>query len=87
MVKRKVVVAAKSGLHARPANLLTKEAQHFHSAVEISVDGTLYNAKSLIGILAAGVDCGTEIEVVCEGTDEKEACEAVTKLIAGGMGE
>ncbi len=87
MEKRKVVVAAKAGLHARPANLLTKEAQRFISSVEISVRGTRYNAKSLIGILAAGVDCGTEIEVVCEGTDEKKACEAVVKLIAGGMGE
>ncbi len=87
MVKKKVVVIAKSGLHARPANLLIKEAQHFDSKVEIFVNDKLFNAKSLLGILAAGVDCGTEIEVICTGEDEKEACEAVVNLIASGMGE
>lgn len=87
MVKKKVVVVAKSGLHARPANLLIKKAQHYHSKVEIAVDGKLFDAKSLLGILAAGVDCGTEIEVICEGPDEEDACEAVYELIAGGMGE
>lgn len=87
MIKKKVLVTAKSGLHARPANLLIKEAQHFNSTVEICVNDSLYNAKSLLGILAAGVDCGTEIQVVCTGEDEEAACEAVVKLIAGGMGE
>lgn len=87
MIKKKVLVTSKSGLHARPANLLIKEAQHYHAAVEICVNNSLYNAKSLLGILAAGVDYGTEIEVVCTGEDEEAACDAIVKLIAGGMGE
>ena len=87
MTKENVVVIAKSGLHARPANMLIKTAQHFNSKVEIQVENKAFNAKSLIGILAAGVDCGTEISVVCTGDDEKEACRAVVDLIAGGMGE
>ncbi|HOO28946.1 MAG TPA: HPr family phosphocarrier protein [Lachnospiraceae bacterium] len=87
MIKKKVIVTAKAGLHARPANLLIKEAQHFQSEIEIGVNNQLYNAKSLLGILAAGVDCGTEIEVVCNGSDEKAACDAVIKLLASGLGE
>jgi len=87
MVKKKVIVTAKSGLHARPANLLIKKAQHYRSKVEIAVDEKRFDAKSLLGILAAGVDCGTEIEIVCEGPDEQDACEAVSELIAQGMGE
>lgn len=87
MVKEEVVVIAKSGLHARPANMLIKTAQHFESKVEIEVENKIFNAKSLIGILAAGVDCGTKISVVCTGSDETDACRAVVDLIAGGMGE
>ena len=87
MIKKRVVVVSRAGLHARPANMLIKTAQHYNSQVEIAVDEKRFNAKSLLGVLAAGVDCGTEIEVICTGTDETAACEAITELIAGGMGE
>jgi len=87
MIKRRVVVTAKTGLHARPANMLIKAAQHYNSQVEIEVEEKRFNAKSLLGVLAAGVDCGSEIEVICTGPDEEAACVAITNLIAGGMGD
>ena len=30
---------------------------------------------------------GDEIELICEGADEKEALETITELINGGLGE
>jgi phosphocarrier protein len=87
MVNEKVVIVSKSGLHARPANVLIKTAQKFSSKVEIGVNGNKYNAKSLLNILAAGVNCGTEIEVICSGDDEKEACKTVIEVIKDGLGE
>lgn len=87
MIKKKVMVVSESGLHARPANILLKNAQKFDCDVEIAVDNKLFNAKSIIGILAAGVNCGTEIEVVCSGSDENEACDALVKLISDGLGD
>jgi len=87
MVNEKVVIVSKSGLHARPANVLIKTAQKFASKIEIAVNGNKYNAKSLLNILAAGVNCGTEIEVICNGDDEKEACKKVIEVIKDGLGE
>lgn len=87
MTKKKVTVVAKTGLHARPANMLIKEAQRYQSTVEIAVDGNIFDAKSLLGILAAGVNCGMEIEILCSGPDEAAACEGITELIENGMNE
>ena len=38
-------------------------------------------------VLGACVKCGDEIELICEGADEKEALETITELINGGLGE
>lgn len=87
MVKQAVTVISESGLHARPANMLVKNAQRFSSSVEVSSEGKAYNAKSILGVLAAGINRGMKIEVVCSGEDEKEACDTLVKLIEAGLGE
>jgi phosphocarrier protein len=81
MIKEQVVVMAKAGLHARPANNLVKKAQTFKCTVEIGVNGKKYNAKSMLGILASGVNYGTTVEVICTGEDEEEACKQIIHLI------
>ena len=43
--------------------------------------------KSVLSVLGACVKCGDEIELICEGADEKEALETITELINGGLGE
>ncbi len=87
MKKEKVIVVSKTGLHARPANVLVKKAQQFKCSVEIGRENKTYNAKSLIGILGAGVNSGEEIEVICSGDDEVEACKQIVKSIKEGLGE
>lgn len=87
MIKQSVTVVSQSGLHARPANMLVKNSQKFRSEVEIGVGGKTYNAKSMLGVLAAGINCGTEIEIICNGWDEEEACNYLVDLIKNGLGE
>lgn len=87
MKKEKVIVVSKTGLHARPANNLVKNAQRFKSTVEIAVNGKVFNAKSMLGLLAAGVNHGVEVEVICTGEDEAEACKQIVQLIKDGLGE
>jgi phosphocarrier protein len=38
-------------------------------------------------VLGACVKCGDEIELVCEGVDEKESLEALVAAIDNGLGE
>ena len=44
-------------------------------------------AKSVLNVMAAGIKCGTEINVICEGPDEEEALAAITEAIETGLGE
>lgn len=87
MVSRKVKVKNPSGLHLRPAGILCKEAMKYKSLITFQyTDGTA-NAKSVLSVLGACVKCGDEIEIFCEGSDEKEALEDLVAAIEGGLGE
>ena len=45
------------------------------------------NGKSPMALMAAGIPCGTEVEVKCDGADEAEALAAAIELIKSGLGE
>lgn len=85
MKTKKAVIGTKLGLHARPANILMQNAQKYKSKVEISINDKTYNAKSIIGILGAGVNYNDEIEIICNGLDEEEACENLAVLVETGL--
>ena len=73
MVKGKVVVSNPSGLHLRPASILCRDAMRFKSKISFKTGNTIANAKSVLSVLGACVQCGDEIELICQGTDENEA--------------
>ncbi len=85
MISKSIVVNNPSGLHLRPAGLLCKEAMRWHSRVSLISKGTTTNAKSLLSVLAACVKNGDTIELICDGSDEKEAMEAIQNLIESGL--
>mgnify|MGYP000177476328 FL=1 len=87
MVSVEIQLHNPSGLHLRPAGLLCKEALRFQSSIKFEYGNTTANAKSVLSVLGACVKCGDEIELICEGADEKEALETITELINGGLGE
>lgn len=87
MVSRKVIIQNPTGLHLRPAGILCKEAMLYKSRVTFQFKGHTANAKSVLSVLGACVKSGNEIELICDGEDEKEALEALTKIIESGLGE
>ncbi len=87
MLKEIVIVKNPSGLHLRPAGLLCKEAMKFKARITFGSRGSVANAKSVLSVLGAGVKCGDEIELVCEGEDEAAAMERIKTLIENGLME
>lgn len=87
MVKGKIKVTNPSGLHLRPAGLLCKEAMKFKSQISIILNNGEANAKSVLSVLGACIICGDEIEMVCEGDDEKKAFDSLKDLIENGLEE
>ena len=41
----------------------------------------------MLALMAAGIPCGTEVEIRCDGADENEALTAAIDLIKSGLGE
>ena len=81
MVKEDVMLNNKTGLHARPATEISKEAMKYKSDIKFVVNGKTLNAKSPLRIMAAGIKSKTEIEIICNGEDEKEALENLKNII------
>lgn len=87
MVSQKVKIQLKFGLHARPAGTLAKLAQQYQCDVKMQSNEKTFNIKSIMGVLAAGVKCGTEVELICNGLDEQKAIQELVGAIKSGLGE
>ena len=59
----------------------------YGSDVKIVSKGNEINCKSLMGIVAACIKCGDEVEFICEGPDEQEALDGIIGVIESGLGE
>lgn len=87
MFSKDVVVQNQVGLHARPATFFIQKANEFKSSVWVEKDERKVNAKSLLGVLSLGITKGTSINVIADGSDEKEAVEVLVHLIASNFTE
>ena len=59
----------------------------YKSLITFTFEDCTANAKSVLSVLGACVKCGDEIELTCEGKDEKEAMDALIAAISSGLGE
>lgn len=87
MISKQIKVTNSQGFHMRPANLFVNAMAKYSSDVTIKVNGIDVNGKSLMNLIAACIKFGSEIEIVCEGSDEKEALKEAVELIESGLGE
>ncbi len=87
MIRKKVEIVNEAGLHARPAASLVKLASKFDSDFFIHLHGYRVNGKSILGVMTLAAEQGAELELELDGSDEEEAFEAISELIANGFGE
>lgn len=82
MPERKVIVAASTGLHARPAKIFVQEAAKQAVAVRIRVgEGKPVPANSMLGVLSLGATHGTEVTLSADGPGAEEALDALAALL------
>ena len=87
MLSKNLTVVNPSGLHLRPAGVLSQTAMKFKSDVIIESGEKRIVAKSVLNVMAAGIKCGTEINLICDGPDEEEALKTLSEAIESGLGE
>ncbi len=81
MVKRKIIIKNKLGLHARAAVKFMNLANRFASSVWIEKDGNEIDGKSILGILTLAAVQGSEITLKISGADEDRALQSLEALI------
>lgn len=76
------------GLHLRAARRLVELANSFESKIEVQKrGGPKVNAKSILGVLLLEGVVGTEVRVLADGADARDAVQVMSELITGGFGE
>ena len=87
MLSRKITIKNPSGLHLRPAGVLSQTAMKFKSDIIIEYGEKKIVAKSVLNVMAAGIKSGTEVNLVVDGEDEEEAMKTLVEAIESGLGE
>lgn len=77
---REVVVENEQGLHARPADLVAKEAQRWESRIEFVGKAQRVDGKSILDLLTLAAEAGTHLVVEATGPDASEALDAIGSL-------
>ena len=84
---REVVVANSQGLHARPADMLAREARKWQSRIELVAEAQRADGTSILEVLTLAAEAGTRLVVEATGPDAQQALEAIGSLFERGFNE
>ena len=89
MIRLPVEVENNLGLHARAAAKLVHLASGFSSDIYLSREDAnqRIDSKSILGVLMLAASKGTRLVISIDGSDEKEAGEAIRRLFESKFGE
>ena len=81
MLRKKITIQNKLGLHARASVKLINLAGRFQSESKMKYGKAEVNAKSIMNVMALAATKGADIELIVDGPDEKAAMKAMVDLI------
>ena len=87
MIKTKVAIINKLGLHARASAKFVSTAARFQSHVDVSKDTQTVNGKSIMGVMMLAANKGSELLLEIDGPDEQSMTDALVQLIQNRFGE
>lgn len=82
MITKKIKIQIQNGLEARPVAVLVQVASQFNSKIYVECGDKKVNAKSIMGMMALGLDAGEEVVVSAEGEDETNAMADIEKFLS-----
>lgn len=84
---RQVVVGTRQGLHARPADMLAREARKWQSRIELVAGSQRADGKSILELLTLAAEEGTHVVIEATGPDAREAITAIGGLFDRNFNE
>ena len=82
-----VVLTNKMGLHARPSTQIATASSRFAADIQITKDGMVIDAKSVLELLMLAAECGSHLTISADGADAKQAVATLVELVKGRFGE
>ena len=80
MSQRIVEVKNPHGLHARPAALFVQKAASFSGKIVVAKGDKEADAKSILGIMSMGIECGDTITLKGEGDQIESVFDALEAI-------
>ncbi|KTC82439.1 HPr family phosphocarrier protein [Legionella sp. PATHC035] len=87
MIKTKIKIINKLGLHARASAKFVSTAARFQSQIDVTSNSQTVNGKSIMGVMMLAANKGSELILEIDGPDEVQMNEALTQLINNYFGE
>lgn len=87
MIKTKLTIINKLGLHARASAKFVSTAGRFQSHIDVTKDTQTINGKSIMGVMMLAANKGTELTLQIDGPDEEAMTQALISLIQSRFGE
>lgn len=81
---RRFKVGFEHGIYTRPAALLAGSVRSLAADVRIAAHGREADARSIVALMALGVERGEEIEIRATGPDAAVAVQALAAVLSGG---
>ncbi len=85
VVKKKITIKNKLGLHARPAALFVQTANKYDCDITVKKDAEEVNGKSIMGIMMLAAGKGDVIRIKADGDDADKALDELVKLLSGSL--
>ncbi|MFG0171971.1 HPr family phosphocarrier protein [Legionella pneumophila] len=87
MIKTKIKIINRLGLHARASAKFVSTAAKFQSHIDATKDTQTVNGKSIMGVMMLAANKGSELTLEIDGPDEERMNEALVELINNRFGE
>lgn len=87
MLRARVIIPNKKGLHARASAKIVEAASRFQSDIHVIRDGVSANGRSIMGLMMLAASLGKEVEITAQGPDAAEAMKAILALVEAKFGE
>ena len=87
MISREVIVVNRLGMHARAAAKFVHVATRYAAQIRVTRDSRQMDGKSIMGILLLAAARGSTITISADGSDERDAVNALVALVQSGFGE
>ncbi|PSB14833.1 phosphoenolpyruvate--protein phosphotransferase, partial [filamentous cyanobacterium CCP2] len=82
-----IVIPNPTGLHARPAAVLTNLAKKYQSDIRVRLGEKKANARSVVGLMGLSIGNGDTVYLEARGADAEAAIAELSEALRSGLGE